>query len=192
MRGPPRGGVRPRIECPEPPASSHLAPPPLQPSSPPLGRAAPGPPPPHSPPSPSPHPPQLDNGALRVFKKVESRAANATHGLVRALAANMVTGTTEGFTKTLSMVGVGYRAAMKGNVLVLSLGYSHPVEMPVPQGLSVTVEKATTLHITGADKQVVGQFAADVRSKRPPEPYKGKGVRYVDEVVRRKEGKRGK
>ncbi len=104
----------------------------------------------------------------------------------------MVTGTTEGFTKTLSMVGVGYRAAMKGNVLVLSLGYSHPVEMPVPKGLSVTVEKATTLHITGADKQVVGQFAADVRSKRPPEPYKGKGVRYVDEVVRRKEGKRGK
>ena len=139
-----------------------------------------------------PSPSQLDDGALRVYKKVESRAANATHGLVRALAANMVHGTTEGFTKTLSMVGVGYRAAMKGDLLVLSLGFSHPVEMPVPKGLTVTVEKSTTLHITGADKQVVGQFAADVRSKRPPEPYKGKGVRYVDEVVRRKEGKRGK
>ena len=127
-----------------------------------------------------------------MYKKVESRAANATHGLVRALAANMVHGTTEGFTKTLSMVGVGYRAAMKGDVLVLSLGYSHPVEMPVPAGLAVAVEKSTTLHITGADKQAVGQFAADVRAKRPPEPYKGKGVRYVDEFVRRKEGKRGK
>lgn len=141
---------------------------------------------------PSPLPPQLDDGALRVYKKVESRAANATHGLVRALAANMVHGTTTGFTKTLSMVGVGYRAAMKGDVLVLSLGYSHPVEMPVPKGLAVSIEKTTTIHISGADKAQVGQFAADVRAKRPPEPYKGKGVRYVDEYVRRKEGKRGK
>lgn len=123
---------------------------------------------------------------------MESRAANATHGLVRALASNMVTGTTEGFTKTLSMVGVGYRAAIKGDVLTLSLGYSHPVEMKVPAGLKCEVEKNTTIHIHGADKAVVGQFAADVRAKRPPEPYKQKGVRYVDEVVRKKEGKRGK
>ena len=104
----------------------------------------------------------------------------------------MVHGTTVGFTKTLTMIGVGYRAAVAGNKLTLSLGYSHPVEMEVPPGLSVTVEKNTTLHVTGFDKCAVGQFAANVRSKRPPEPYKGKGVRYVDEVVRRKEGKRGK
>jgi large subunit ribosomal protein L6 len=104
----------------------------------------------------------------------------------------MVTGTTTGFTKTLTLIGVGYRAAVKGDVLTLSLGYSHPVDMPIPKGLSVTVEKSTTVHITGADKVAVGQFAADVRMKRPPEPYKGKGVRYVDEYVRRKEGKRGK
>jgi large subunit ribosomal protein L6 len=135
---------------------------------------------------------QLDDGALRVYKKVESRAANATHGLVRALASNMVVGTTEGFTKTLTLIGVGYRAAVKGDVLTLSLGYSHPVEMPIPKGLTVTVDKTTTVNISGADKVVVGQFAADVRAKRPPEPYKGKGVRYVDEFVRRKEGKRGK
>lgn len=135
---------------------------------------------------------QLENGTLRVFKKIESRAANATHGLVRALASNMVTGTSVGFTKTMTMTGVGYRAAVANNVLTLNLGYSHPVEMPVPTGLTVTVEKATTLHVSGADKCQVGQFAADVRKLRPPEPYKGKGIRYEGEYVRRKEGKRGK
>ena len=135
---------------------------------------------------------QLDSGELRVFKRVESRAANATHGLVRALTANMVTGTSTGFTKTLTMTGVGYRAAVAGAELTLNLGYSHPVVMPVPAGLEVKVEKATTLHISGADKCAVGQFAADVRKLRPPEPYKGKGIRYDGEFVRRKEGKRGK
>ena len=135
---------------------------------------------------------QLDDGSLRVYKRVETRAANATHGLVRALTANMVTGTSAGFTKTLTMTGVGYRAAVAGTTLTLNLGYSHPVEMPIPTGLEVKVDKATTLHITGADKCVVGQFAADIRKLRPPEPYKGKGIRYEGEYVRRKEGKRGK
>jgi len=135
---------------------------------------------------------QLEDGTLRVYKKVETRAANATHGLVRALASNMVVGTSTGFTKTLTMIGVGYRSSVAGNKLTLNLGYSHPIEMDVPKGLEVKVDKTTTIHITGADKAVVGQFAADIRKLRPPEPYKGKGVRYEDEFVRRKEGKRGK
>ena len=141
---------------------------------------------------PQPHTQQHDDGTLRVYKKVETRAANATHGLVRALASNMVVGTSTGFTKTLTMIGVGYRSSVAGNKLTLNLGYSHPIEMEVPKGLEVKVEKTTTIHITGADKAVVGQFAADIRKLRPPEPYKGKGVRYEDEYVRRKEGKRGK
>ena len=135
---------------------------------------------------------QLEDGTLRVYKKVETRAANATHGLVRALASNMVVGTSTGFTKTLTMIGVGYRSSVAGNKLTLNLGFSHPIEMDVPKGLEVKVDKTTTIHITGADKAVVGQFAADIRKLRPPEPYKGKGVRYEDEFVRRKEGKRGK
>lgn len=135
---------------------------------------------------------QLEDGTLRVYKKVETRAANATHGLVRALASNMVVGTSTGFTKTLTMIGIGYRSSVAGDKLTLNLGYSHPIEMEVPKGLEVKVEKTTTIHITGADKAVVGQFAADIRKLRPPEPYKGKGVRYEDEFVRRKEGKRGK
>jgi len=104
----------------------------------------------------------------------------------------MVVGVSDGFTKTLSLIGVGYKAAVSGQNLTLNLGYSHPVEMSIPKGLEVKVEKNTTVIVSGFDKEVVGQFAADVRSKREPEPYKGKGVRYVDEYVRRKEGKRGK
>lgn len=161
-------------------------------------RGGPQPPPPRRgrrpPPQTPPSPPlsQLENGTLRVFKKEESRAANATHGLVRALASNMVVGTSVGFTKMLTMTGVGYRAAVTGSNLTLNLGFSHPIELPIPKGLEVKVEKATTLYITGADKCVVGQFCADVRKLRPPEPYKGKGIRYDGEIVRRKEGKRGK
>ena len=104
----------------------------------------------------------------------------------------MVVGTSTGFTKTLTMIGVGYRSAVQGNKLTLNLGFSHPIDMEIPKGLEVKVEKTTTIMITGADKAVVGQFAADIRKLRPPEPYKGKGVRYEDEFVRRKEGKRGK
>jgi large subunit ribosomal protein L6 len=104
----------------------------------------------------------------------------------------MVVGVSEGFTKTLEIVGVGYRAELKGTVLNLSLGYSHPVTFDVPAGISVEVIKGVTIKISGYDKQAVGQFAADIRSKREPEPYHGKGIHYSDEVVRRKEGKTAK
>lgn len=129
---------------------------------------------------------------LRLYKRVESRKANELHGLARSLVNNMVVGTSDGFTKVLSLVGVGYRAAVKGDVLTLNLGYSHPVELAIPAGLTVAVERNTTVTISGIDKETVGQFAAVCRDKRPPEPYKGKGVRYKDEFVRRKEGKKGK
>lgn len=129
---------------------------------------------------------------VTVLRADESRQANSQHGLARTLLSNMVVGVDTGFTRTLNMVGVGYKAAVSGSNLTLNLGYSHPIEMPVPQGLSVKVEKNTTIEISGFDKELVGQFAANVRSKREPEPYKGKGVRYSDEVVIRKEGKRGK
>ena len=113
------------------------------------------------------------------------------HGLARALANNMVMGVTEGFSKSLAIEGVGYRAEVKGKKLVLTLGFSHPIEMEIPEGLSVVMNGNTSLKIDGVDKQAVGQFAADVRKLRPPEPYKGKGIRYVGEHVRRKVGKTG-
>lgn len=133
-----------------------------------------------------------DGNLCKVTVADESKKAKQQHGLMRSNLNNMVLGVSSGFEKTLSLIGVGYRAQMSGKKLVLSLGYSHPVEMDVPDGLDVKVEKNTTIHILGYDKEVVGQFAADVRSKREPEPYKGKGVRYSDEYVARKEGKRGK
>lgn len=129
---------------------------------------------------------------LRLYKREESRKANELHGLARSLVNNMVVGTSDGFTKVLSMVGVGYRAATKGAQLTLNLGYSNPVELVIPEGLTVAVEKNTKITITGNNKELVGNFAAIIRDKRPPEPYKGKGVRYEGEVVRRKEGKKGK
>ena len=119
-----------------------------------------------------------------------TREARALWGTMRASVSNMVVGVSEGFTRKLEINGVGYRAAMQGNKLVLNLGYSHPVEMEVPQGLSVNVENNTSVTITGADKQLLGQFAAEVRAKRPPEPFKGKGVKYADEYIVRKEGKK--
>lgn len=119
-----------------------------------------------------------------------TREAKALWGTMRASVSNMVVGVSEGFTRKLEINGVGYRAAMQGNKLVLNLGYSHPVEMDVPQGLSVNVENNTLVTITGADKQLLGQFAAEVRAKRPPEPFKGKGVKYADEYIVRKEGKK--
>ena len=111
-------------------------------------------------------------------------------GTTRANLNNMITGVSEGFSRKLEINGVGYRAAMAGNKLQLNLGYSHPVEMEVPAGLSVTVDGNTKIEITGFDKQVLGQFAAEVRAKRPPEPFKGKGVKYADEYIVRKEGKK--
>ena len=119
-----------------------------------------------------------------------TREAKALWGTMRASVSNMVVGVSEGFTRKLEINGVGYRAAMQGNKLVLNLGYSHPVEMDVPQGLSVNVENNTSVTITAADKQLLGQFAAEVRAKRPPEPFKGKGVKYADEYIVRKEGKK--
>lgn len=117
-------------------------------------------------------------------------AVRAIHGTTRALINNMVVGVSEGFRKTLNLVGVGYRAAAKGKGLELALGYSHPIIIDEVSGITFTVEKNTTIHIDGIEKDVVGQVAADIRAKRAPEPYKGKGVKYSDEVVRRKEGKK--
>lgn len=132
------------------------------------------------------------DGVVRVLRKEDSRRADQMHGLSRTLVSNMVVGVSTGFSKTLSMVGVGYKGASAGKTLTLNLGYSHPIEMAIPEGITVEVVKNTTVIVSGYDREAVGQFSADVRSKRPPEPYKGKGVRYVDEEVRRKEGKRGK
>jgi large subunit ribosomal protein L6 len=114
---------------------------------------------------------------------------NDHHGLYRSLIQNMVTGTTTGFDEKLEMIGVGYRAAVQGELLDLQIGFSHPTKLPIPKGLHVKVDKNTQITISGIDKQKVGQFAAIVRSKRPPEPYQGKGIRYVGEYVRKKAGK---
>ena len=114
------------------------------------------------------------------------------YGLYRSLLFNVIIGVTQGFEKQLSLIGVGYRAAVKGNVLDLQLGFSHPSQVAIPEGIQVAVEKSTLIKISGTNKQLVGQFAANVRAIRPPEPYKGKGVRYVDEYVRKKAGKAAK
>ena len=125
-----------------------------------------------------------------VKPRRKTKLAQALWGTMRATINNMVVGVDEGFTRKLEINGVGYRAAMQGNKLVLSLGYSHPVEMNVPTGLNVAVENNTQINISGADKQLLGQFASEVRSKRPPEPFKGKGVKYAEEHIVRKEGKK--
>ncbi|KAJ0974738.1 hypothetical protein J5N97_016728 [Dioscorea zingiberensis] len=133
-----------------------------------------------------------DSGILKVSKALDTRRANQMHGLFRTLTDNMVVGVSKGFEKRLQMVGVGYRAMLEGNDLVLNLGFSHPVRMAIPNGLKVKVEDNTKIVVSGYDKCSIGEFAASIRKWRPPEPYKGKGVRYADEVVRRKEGKAGK
>lgn len=126
-----------------------------------------------------------------VTRKDDSRQARSLHGLSRTLVSNMVEGVSKGFTKTLEVVGVGYRFQMQGNKLGISAGFSHPVEFTPPEGLSFQVEGQNKLHISGIDKQLVGDLAAEIRSVRPPEPYKGKGIKYAGEVVRRKAGKTG-
>jgi large subunit ribosomal protein L6 len=133
-----------------------------------------------------------DNGTLRVGVRTETASAWSQAGTARALIANMVKGCSEGFARTLDLVGVGYRVAMKGPVLNIAVGYSHPVDMPVPEGLQVETPTQTQVVVRGADRQRVGQFAANIRAVRPPEPYKGKGIRYSDEVVVRKETKKKK
>jgi large subunit ribosomal protein L6 len=132
----------------------------------------------------------LDNGVLQVAAAGESRAAQAMSGTTRALLANMVLGVSKGFEKKLTLVGVGYRAQAQGNKLNLTLGFSHPVEHVMPEGIKVETPSQTEILIKGMDKQMVGQVAADVRAYRKPEPYKGKGVRYADEVVVIKETKK--
>jgi len=131
----------------------------------------------------------IEDNTITVTRPNEEKTTKQLHGTTRALLATMIEGCDKEYTKTLQIVGIGYRAALAGNKLTLNLGYSHPVEFTVPQDLKVTVPDATTITITGIDKQRVGQFAAVVRSAKKPEPYGGKGVRYKDEHVRRKEGK---
>ena len=135
---------------------------------------------------------KLDAGVLTVARPNDEKENRALHGLTRALLYNMVFGVTEGFKKELEVNGVGYRAAKEGNVLQLNVGFSHQVNVPEVDGISIDVPGPNKVVILGADKQKVGQFAANVRKIRPPEPYKGKGIKYVDEVIRRKEGKTGK
>ena len=132
----------------------------------------------------------VDDNVATLKPARDTRQAKALWGTMRAQISNMVVGVSAGFTRNLQINGVGYRAAMQGNKLVLNLGFSHPVEMDVPAGLSVAVENNTTIVISGADKQLLGQFASEVRGKRPPEPFKGKGVKYADEHIVRKEGKK--
>ncbi len=136
---------------------------------------------------------KLQDDSVMVSRPNDERAVRALHGLTRALLANMVTGVSTGFKKQLQIEGVGYRGAMEGQVLVLYLGFSHPVRVDPPNGIKFLAdEKARIITIEGNDREQVGQVAADIRKLRPPEPYKGKGIRYIDEKIRRKAGKAGK
>lgn len=130
------------------------------------------------------------DGKIWVTPANDSQESRAMWGTVRANVKNLVEGVTTGYKKTLEMTGVGYRAAATGQIITLSLGFSHEIKYVVPKGITVTVDKQTTIHLAGPDKQKLGQTAAEIRSLRPPEPYKGKGVRYSDEKIRRKEGKK--
>ena len=133
-----------------------------------------------------------DNKQIVVNRVADDPKSRSFHGLTRSLVSNMVIGVTKGFETILDITGVGYRAEVKGDTLVLSLGYSHQIFFPVPTGISVEVEKMTKVFVRGADKELVGQTAAKIRSFRPPEPYKGKGIKYSDEKILRKAGKTGK
>jgi large subunit ribosomal protein L6 len=130
------------------------------------------------------------DGQVTIAPKDESKRARAMWGTTRALVNNMVTGVATGFTRNLEINGVGYRAAVQGNSLNLQLGYSHDINYPIPQDVKIACERPTAITITGADRQRVGQVAAEIRGFRPPEPYKGKGIKYAEEVIRRKEGKK--
>jgi large subunit ribosomal protein L6 len=132
----------------------------------------------------------LDDGKVVVRPVDESKRARAMWGTARSRIKSMVVGVSEGFTKQLEINGVGYRAAVQGSTLSLQLGFSHDINYPIPEGIAITCEKPTSVTISGADKQRVGQVAAEIRGFRPPEPYKGKGIKYVDEIILRKEGKK--
>lgn len=130
-----------------------------------------------------------EENEIKVIRPNDEKHTKQLHGTTRALLNNMVEGVSSGFTKSLELVGIGFRSAVSGNKLTLNIGYSHPVEFAIPEGISAECKSATEIIISGIDKQLVGEFAANVRASRKPEPYKGKGVRYKDEHVRRKEGK---
>jgi len=132
----------------------------------------------------------IADGAVTITPNSDTKRARAMWGTTRALVNNMVTGVATGFTRNLDINGVGYRAAIQGNTLNLQLGYSHDIPYPIPNDVQITCERPTAITVTGADRQRVGQVAAEIRAFRPPEPYKGKGVKYRDETVRRKEGKK--
>ncbi len=134
----------------------------------------------------------VEGSEIIVSRPNDEKENKSLHGLTRSLVANMVTGVTEGFKKNLEVNGVGYRVQLQGNTLVMNLGFSHQVTMEAPEGIKIECPSANAIVISGADKQKVGQFAAQVREKRPPEPYKGKGIKYAEEHIRRKEGKAGK
>jgi len=131
----------------------------------------------------------VDTEGVHVTRTNDDRQTRSFHGLVRNLINNNIVGVTTGYKKTLKLIGTGYRATAKGSNISLAVGYSHPVDVVAPQGIQLQVEGQDTIHISGTDKQLVGQVAANIRKIRPPEPYKGKGIRYQDEVVRRKQGK---
>jgi large subunit ribosomal protein L6 len=134
---------------------------------------------------------EVKDGTVTVSRPDDDRHNRGQHGLARTLINNMVTGVTTGFEKKLQLVGVGYKAEKKGDTLVMSLGYSHPVEMKDPEGITTECPSQTEVTVKGIDKALVGNYAANIRAWRKPEPYKGKGIKYVDEVIRRKEGKAG-
>ena len=135
---------------------------------------------------------RAEDGSIEVNRPSDERRAKERHGLSRTLISNMIVGVTEGYKKTLEINGTGYRVTAKGSDLEFALGFSHPVVVPAPDGITFAVEKPTLFHISGIDKQLVGEIAANIRKIRPPEPYKGKGVKYAGEVIRRKAGKAGK
>ena len=134
---------------------------------------------------------EVADGKILVKRRDDSKPQRALHGLIRALLNNAVVGVTKGFTKDLEIQGVGYRAQLAGTTVSFALGYTHPIEFPIPKGIQIAVEKQTRLTVTGIDRQQVGHVAAKIRSLRPPDVYKGKGVRYVNEQVRKKAGKTG-
>ena len=135
---------------------------------------------------------KIEDGHVVVTRPNDLKKMKSLHGLTRTLINNMVVGVTEGYKKDLEINGVGYRAQKQGNKLILSLGYSHPVEMVDPEGVTTTLDGQTKITVSGIEKEKVGQYAAEIRDKRRPEPYKGKGIKYADEVIRRKVGKTGK
>lgn len=133
---------------------------------------------------------KVENNVVQFARGNEERQSKATHGLIRALVANNVRGVTEGFKRELDIIGVGYRAEVKGKEVVFQLGYSHPIKFPIPQGIEISVDgKSGHIVVTGIDKQKVGQVAAEIRGLREPDPYKGKGIKYTEEILRRKQGK---